>query len=136
MSASLFDAPNGNGEHGHSCEVWAEKAAHAARIAGDHALAAHQSVGALVREVSALRVMVETGFARMDGKVRKQQQSLNDLQEAVQDDPADNTQIRTLKGQLRAINKRKEFWAKFAATAAAGGLAVAIGAGLLRWLHW
>ncbi len=132
-------------EENRTAEDWARYAAKKAEHAADHALDAHDAVGRLARDVGnltgavkELQDEVSEGFSRIDGlsiKVRKHQRSLTDLQEASEDDPADNTQVRTLKAQLRAVDKRKEFWAKFAASAVASGIAVAIGALLLRWLH-
>jgi signal transduction protein with GAF and PtsI domain len=136
-------------EEDRTAEDWARYAAKKAEHAADHALDAHAAVGRLAGDVgrlttavTELRTELRDGLGKLDGKVRKHQKSLSDLQEVVADDPADDTQIRALKATVKELDaerqkaeKRKEFWVKFAASAVSAGIAVAIGALLLRWLH-
>lgn len=99
-------------------EEWAKYAAQKADSAANHALEAHAAVGKLAGDMGRVRGAVESlttevrdGFEKLDrveGRVRKHQRSLSDLQEVVGDDPSDNSQIRELKGVVKTLEQERQ----------------------------
>jgi len=137
----------------HTAEDWARMAAERANVAANHALSAHQEIGGLTGEVVSMRGEIsqlrstilelrtsisglKSSVSNLVHKTKKTEQSLHDLQEAAEDDPADNTQIRDLKKQIRATNRSKKFWSQLAIGFIVATASVVAGAAVLRYLHW
>lgn len=100
----------------------ARRAAVRANDAANHALAAHQSVGVLTREVSELRSEVRAGFHRLEGKMRKAQESLSDAED-------DITVVRDLRKAARR-------WRNRAVGATMAVIVAVLTAGIAHYLHW
>jgi hypothetical protein len=122
MDDNRVDDGNGDSLHSgsdHTPEEWA-------RIAADHALAAHQGLGTLAAEVSSLRKDMTEGFKRLGVKVRAARGEMASISDEIED-----SKVHNLRVELRQYKARSK-WVISLGTAV---IVLVLGGVILHLLH-